>query len=268
MIKFDYDFIYSYYDRFLNENQLIFYSIISFKFVAISMALINFYSLYINARDKEKGESLQSKDIIRFVVIISLIVSYDYILWAFDELFLAFENAYSKFEAAPKRYQLKKDIQTEDTNTDVYATLKRAAGMFIEVLTDPGILFLKFISLIIWIIDVIIYAIFLAERFFILGILRIFGALAIALSTYAKFEKYFWAWIGSYLSYGLVIVPYFIVNLFTNGIYTITELLISENLPKSTLTYSTPLTIVMLLIVILKFKLFSRSGAVLNKIFN
>src|SRR5450759_4576507 len=71
------------------------------------------------------------------------------------------------------------------------------------------------------ILDFLIYPVFLAERYFFMGLIKIFVPLMIALSIFDKTKDYIYNVFKMYARYYLVIIPYAFVVVFANTLFDI-----------------------------------------------
>lgn len=69
------------------------------------------------------------------------------------------------------------------------------------------------------IVDFFVYAVFLAQRYFVMGLIKMFLPLMIALSIYDKLRDYIYNVFKIYARYFLVIIPYIFANVFVNTAY-------------------------------------------------
>lgn len=69
-----------------------------------------------------------------------------------------------------------------------------------------------------WLVDMFIYPIFLAKRYFFMGIIRVFFPLMIALSIYPKTQDYMLNIIKVYARYFLAIIPLAFVTFFVSSL--------------------------------------------------
>jgi hypothetical protein len=120
------------------------------------------------------------------------------------------------------------------------------------------------------ILDFLIYPVFLAERYFFMGLIKIFIPLMIALSIFDKTKDYIYNVFKMYARYYLVIIPYFFVVFFANTLYNTLTGIMTPNIAKDplnvvasgglvTLSGTVMLILVLLLVIIIKFKLFKMS---------
>jgi hypothetical protein len=75
------------------------------------------------------------------------------------------------------------------------------------------------VSLILWILDLFIYPLFLAERYFLLGIMQAFFPLVISLAVFEKFRAMAHTYFRLYTAVYMLVPAFFLVNLFINALY-------------------------------------------------
>ena len=215
-MKIDYDYIYKVYSDII-DNESIFYLISGTKFIALALLLISWYKKYIESIGGGEGikikAPLKAKDIILGLALIAAVISFDKLLNLSDKVLTSIENTYRGFESIPKPTDpFKADLDEDSGISSVMYHLGRIAQ-------DPTYIVLKAAEKIAWFIDTFIYGVFLAERFFFLGILRILGAFALACYSIPELKKWFVNWVSVYVGLYLMIIPFFLVNAFTNAIY-------------------------------------------------
>ena len=91
-----------------------------------------------------------------------------------------------------------------------------------EALVTPlyGLKMLAFIGgVILWLLDLFIYPIFLAERFFLLGILQAFFPLVISMAVFEKFRNMAYHFFKLYAGVYMLVPAFFLVNVFINHLY-------------------------------------------------
>lgn len=147
--------------------------------------------------------------------------------------------------------------------------------MLYEALVTPlyGLKMLAFIiGVILWLLDLFIYPLFLAERYFLLGIMQAFFPLVISLSVFEKFRSLAYNFFKLYAGGVYMLVPaFFLVNVFVNNLYTE----VNTNFWSSLFgtdwgsTFFAPLLQLgsIGLIVMLKFKLYRRATSFMFKLF-
>jgi hypothetical protein len=113
------------------------------------------------------------------------------------------------------------------------------------------------------ILDFLIYPVFLAERYFFMGLIKIFVPLMIALSIFDKTKDYIYNVFKMYARYYLVIIPYAFVVVFANTLFDTMTVLIApvSALNPSNMAISGGLMVILalILVIVIKIKLFKVS---------
>jgi hypothetical protein len=143
------------------------------------------------------------------------------VLGVFDGILVAIETQYR--DTAPAHLQLQ--LQDVDLERDVGAleAAKKAMALLYEALVTPlyGLKVLAFIiGVILWLMDLFIYPLFLAERYFLLGILQAFFPLVISLAVFEKFRPLAYQFFKLYAAVYMLVPAFFLVNVFVNNLYT------------------------------------------------
>ena len=147
-------------------------------------------------------------------------------------------------------------------------------ALLYDALVTPlyGFKILGFIvSLFLWILDLFIYPLFLAERFFLLGIMRALFPLVISLAVFEKFRSLAYSFFKLYAAVYMLVPAFFLVNVFINAIYTEINASFWENLFGSDVGSKFFAPVVELgsigFIVFLKFKLYKRATSFTFRLF-
>ncbi len=112
------------------------------------------------------------------------------------------------------------------------------------------------------ILDFLIYPAFLAERYFFMGLIKIFIPLMIALSIFDKTKDYIYNVFKMYARYYLVIIPYAFVVVFANTLFdTMTVIMPVSSVGPGSMAISGGLMVILalILVIIIKIKLFKVS---------
>jgi len=113
------------------------------------------------------------------------------------------------------------------------------------------------------ILDFLIYPVFLAERYFFMGLIKIFIPLMIALSIFDKTKDYIYNVFKMYARYYLVIIPYAFVVVFANTLFDTMTVLIApvSSIDPANMAISGGLMVVLalILVIVIKIKLFKVS---------
>jgi hypothetical protein len=120
------------------------------------------------------------------------------------------------------------------------------------------------------ILDFLIYPVFLAERYFFMGLIRIFVPLMIALSIFDKTKDYIYNVFKMYARYYLIIIPYSFVVVFANTLFdTMTVLIMPvSSVGPGSMAISGGLMVILalILVIIIKIKLFKMSMPFLKEL--
>ncbi len=84
-----------------------------------------------------------------------------------------------------------------------------------------GLKVLAFIGgVLLWLLDIFIYPLFLAERYFILGIMQAFFPLVMSMAVFEKFRGMAYQFFRLYAGVYMLVPAFFLVNVFVNALYT------------------------------------------------
>jgi hypothetical protein len=120
------------------------------------------------------------------------------------------------------------------------------------------------------ILDFLIYPVFLAERYFFMGLIKIFIPLMIALSIFDKTKDYIYNVFKMYARYYLVIIPYAFVVVFANTLFDTMTVLITpvSAIGPGSMAISGGLMVILalILVIVIKIKLFKMSMPFLKEL--
>jgi hypothetical protein len=120
-------------------------------------------------------------------------------------------------------------------------------------------------------IDLFIYPLFLAERYFLLGIMQAFFPLVISLAVFEKFRSLAYTFFKLYAAVYMLVPAFFLVNIFVNQLYSEINANFWENLwggPTSNNTIKILVEAATIgFIVFLKFKLYKRATTFTLRLF-
>ena len=132
-------------------------------------------------------------------------------------------------------------------------------------------IFAFIVSLFLWILDLFIYPLFLAERYFLLGIMQAFFPLVISLSVFTAFRSLAYTFFKLYAAVYMLVPAFFLVNVFINAIYTEINTSFWTNLFGTDVGQGFFAPVVQLgsvgFIVFLKFKLYRRATSFTLRLF-
>jgi len=199
------------------------YTIVGMKALAVLFFLINILKKYNEGIATTNGHTwgITPTDLAKNFAIVLLVIFSTQVLDVFDGILVAIESQYR--DTAPALLPLQ--LQDVDLERDVGAleAAKKAMAILYEALVTPlyGLKMLAFIiGVILWLLDIFIYPLFLAERYFLLGILQAFFPLVISLSVFEKFRNLAYTYFKLYAGEYMLVPAFFLVNVFVNNLYT------------------------------------------------
>ena len=199
------------------------YTIAGMKTLAVLFFLVNILKKYNEGVADREGYSwgLSPGELAKNFAIILLVIFSTQVLGFFDAILVAIEGQYRGTAPALLPLQMQ-DIPIEEEIGFVEAA-QAAMSLLYEALVTPlyGFKIFAFIvSIILWIFDLFIYPLFLAERFFLLGIMQAFFPLVISLAVFEKFRSLAYNFFKLYAAVYMLVPAFFLVNVFINAIYT------------------------------------------------
>jgi len=207
----------------IKDSDFLQYTIVGMKALAILFFLINILKKYNEGVANRDGYTwgLTPTELAKNFAVVLLVIFSSQVLDVFDNILVAIEGQYRNTAAALLPLQLQ-DINLEDDAGQIEAASKGLAVLY-EALTSPlfGLRIVSFIlSVFLWLIDLFIYPLFLAERFFLLGIMQAFFPLVISLAVFEKFRSMAYTFFKLYAAVYMLVPAFFLVNIFVNAIYT------------------------------------------------
>ncbi|WP_136468003.1 hypothetical protein [Flagellimonas onchidii] len=206
----------------IKDSDFLQYTIVGMKALAILFFLINILKKYnegVASRDGYTWGLTPTELVKNFVVVILVIFSTE-VLAVFDTILVAIETGYRNTAPTLLPLQLQ-DIPLEEDAGVLNATV-RGMTLLYEFLASPllGLRMLAFIiSVFLWLIELLIYPLFLAERFFLLGIMQAFFPLIISLAVFEKFRSMAYTFFKLYAAVYMLVPAFFLVNIFINELY-------------------------------------------------
>ncbi|RXG11249.1 hypothetical protein DSM03_1197 [Leeuwenhoekiella aestuarii] len=207
----------------IQNSQFSQYTITGMKTLAVLFFLINILKKYNEGIADKEGYTwgLSPQELAKNFAAVLLVLFSTQILGFFDGILLSVESQYR--DTAPALLPLQmQDIPIEEEVGMLEAT-KAAMSLLYEALVTPlfGFKIFAFIgSILLWILDLFIYPLFLAERFFLLGIMQAFFPLILSLSVFEKFRSLAYGFFKLYAAVYMLVPAFFLVNVFINAIYT------------------------------------------------
>jgi len=270
MIDFGYDMIKSIFDG-VGTSSSFMWANYSVKFLAIAFFLLNLYGSFLDNIAKDWGTMDLpfnfSKAVSAFMIIV-IIAGFDQLLILFENIFVPLNGLvenYNPLAASLIAVEPEPAMEQEQSWT---AQLVETFSEIQMILKTPYFLVAKILYFILWMVDNVVYGIFLVERFFALTVLRLVGPIVFALAVFEKFRDLMYKWLKLYTAFYLLIIPYFLVIYITNEIY----LNLSEGFIEETPMVLSGLMTVGSLVAVgislwLKLRLFKKSTELIYKIF-
>jgi len=198
------------------------YTITGVKTFAVLLFLINILKKYQEGVVDRDGYTwgLSPGELVKNFTIVLLVVFSSQILGFFDAVLVAVESNYKDMAPALLPLQLQ-DVEIE-REVGAMEAAKKALALLYESLVTPlyGMKILGFIlSVFLWLMDLFIYPLFLAERYFLLGIMQAFFPLVISLSVFEKFRGLAYNYFKLYAGVYMLVPAFFLVNVFVNNLY-------------------------------------------------
>tara|TARA_B100000929_G_scaffold218545_1_gene175182 strand:+ start:2233 stop:3075 length:843 start_codon:yes stop_codon:yes gene_type:complete len=250
------------------------YTIAGMKTLAVLFFLINILKKY-NEGVTDQGSytwGLSPAELIKNFAVVLLVIFSTQVLGFFDGILVAIEVQYRGTAPALLPLQMQ-DIPIEE-EVNIIKAAQAAMALLYEALVTPLFGFKIFafvVSTILWILDLFIYPLFLAERFFLLGIMQAFFPLVISLAVFEKFRSLAYNFFKLYAAVYMLVPAFFLVNVFVNALYTEINTNFWTNLFGTDVGSGFFAPVVQLgsvgFIVFLKFKLYRRATSFTLKLF-
>ncbi|WP_300435461.1 hypothetical protein [Christiangramia sp.] len=199
------------------------YTIAGMKTLAVLFFLVNILKKYNEGVADKDGYTwgLSPGELAKNFAVVLLVIFSTQILGFFDSILVSIEAQYRGTAPALLPLQMQ-DIPIEE-DVNLMDAAKNAMTLLYEALVTPlyGFkIFAFIIGIILWILDLFIYPLFLAERFFLLGIMQAFFPLVISLAVFEKFRSMAYNFFRLYAGVYMLVPAFFLVNIFVNAIYT------------------------------------------------
>ncbi|MFD0991127.1 hypothetical protein ACFQ1R_13545 [Mariniflexile jejuense] len=199
------------------------YTITGMKTLAILFFLINILKKYNEGIANNDGYTwgLTPAELAKNLAIVILVIFSTQVLGVFDSILVSIEAQYRDTVPALLPLQMQ-DVDLEQ-DVSVLEAASKAMALLYEALVTPlfGLKVVAFIiGLFLWLLDLFIYPLFLAERYFLLGIMQAFFPLVISLAVFEKFRGLAYNFFKLYAAVYMLVPAFFLVNVFINTLYT------------------------------------------------
>ncbi|TLP71743.1 hypothetical protein [Maribacter sp. ACAM166] len=199
------------------------YTIGGIKTLAVLFFLVNVLKKYNEGVAERYGYTwgLSPGELAKNFAIVVLVIFSTQVLGFFDGILVAIEGVYRG--TAPTLLPLQLQDLPLGEEVGLLDVASMAMTLLYEALVTPlyGFKIIAFIfSVILWILDLFIYPLFLAERYFLLGIMQAFFPLVISLAVFEKFRSLAYTFFKLYAAVYMLVPAFFLVNVFVNTLYT------------------------------------------------
>jgi len=207
----------------IQESEFSRYTIVGMKTLAVLFFLVNILKKYNEGVADRQGYTwgLSPGDLAKNFAVVLLVIFSTQILGFFDNILVAIENQYR--DTAPALLPLQMQQIPIEEDVSPMGAMRKAMALLYEALVTPLYGFKTFaflISLFLWILDLFIYPLFLAERYFLLGIMQAFFPLVLSLAVFEKFRSMAYGFFRLYAAVYMLVPAFFLVNVFINALYT------------------------------------------------
>ena len=250
------------------------YTIVGMRTLAVLFFLVNILKKYNEGVADQDGSTwgLSPGELAKNFAVVLLVIFSTQVLGFFDAILVAIEGQYRGTAPALLPLQMQ-DIPIEE-DVNLMDAAKNAMTLLYEALITPLFgfkIFAFIVSIILWILDLFIYPLFLAERFFLLGIMQAFFPLVISLAVFEKFRSLAYTFFKLYAAVYMLVPAFFLVNVFVNALYTEINANFWTNLFGTDVGQGFFAPVVQLgsvgFIVFLKFKLYRRATSFTLRLF-
>ncbi|MBW8242551.1 hypothetical protein K1F50_07030 [Muricauda oceani] len=198
------------------------YTIGGMKALAVLFFLINIIKKYYEGGASRTGLTwgLTPTDLVRNFAVVLVVLFSTEVLATFDTILVAIEGQYR--ETAPELMPLALQEVEVTEEPGLLDAASKAMGLLYEWLSTPflGLRTLAWMgSVVLWILDLFIYPLFLAERYFILGVMQAFFPLVISMAVFEKFREMGYRFFRLYAAVYMIVPAFFLVNVFVNTLY-------------------------------------------------
>ena len=268
------DVFYTFYNVLIKNSALTF-SLTLAKAITSILLVIQFARFYFTVyRVNTETKPISFFELFRPFFLIILVVSYSYVIDAFDSVAKEAESyVYNNFKVESSTEKQLSSIKKEspqnkedENSTTVIGEMASSLSTISNYFEHPSLLLVKIMEAITAYLDFMVYTFVIVLRFGFLFILRFLGPIFIGLSIYSKFENWWIKWLTAYGLVYLWVICIFLVNFFAAGIALgVYKVLIATGTPDPLVGLSFTSTVTVL--VLIKIYLYFKSKALLYKIF-
>lgn len=249
--------------------------ILAFKLLAIALFLLSIWTNMVSKMTRSWGVDNETSDLpynsnklLTSFIFVLLISIYDKLLLFLDGMFLPLDHYFSA--SSPLGITIVEESVEQETSLHWKNAITNIGTIFGSLTLGDSFgsnLLTAFFYSIAKAIDAMIFGLFLIERFFMLGLLKLLGPFAIAVSIYKAGNEHFMRWLKLYIATFLLIIPFFLVIGFSNTIATIISNAVTK-IPIVDVLMGRSIEVGILIFLIwVKLKLFKKSYDMVYKLF-
>ena len=245
----------------------------SIKFLAIVFFLLNTFTNFTDGMTKDWGSAtipFNLNKLVSSLVIVVLIAVFDELLNLLDNLFTPLDTSLRKYDISATSYSdLLPEKPDPNKKTDFWGRLLETMGNIENIMKFPQFGVIKAGYYILWILDNVVFALFLFERFFFLTALKLLGPIIFCLAIFDKFRDLMFKWFKLYAAVWLMILPFFLAMYVSNELFTTLTAQALEKSPAMPLPsiQMTSTFVVMGFTVWVKFRLLKKTSDIIFKTF-
>ncbi len=209
--------------RTIKDSDFASYTLTGMKALAVLFFLVNILKKYYEGGANRTGLTwgLTPTDLIKNFAVVLVVLFSTEVLGAFDRILIAIEGQYRGTAPILLPIQVQ-ELAIEEESTGLLDATTKAMALLYEWLATPflGLRTLAYAGgLILWILDLFIYPLFLAERYFLLGVMQAFFPLVISMAVFEKFREMGYRFFKLYAAVYMIVPAFFLVNVFVNELY-------------------------------------------------
>ncbi|TXN37708.1 hypothetical protein FVB32_05315 [Flagellimonas hymeniacidonis] len=262
-----YESIYDLYENFFTSELNISQILNPLKVLAVVFFVLNVYTNMFSKVGTSWGQAklpFDQNKLLSSLVVVMAVIFYDKLLDFLDTLLMGFDTSYSHFSPFHFDFPI---VDPEDGGFSFGPSIvTEAAAEFVSILKDPGHVIVLILEGIAWMIDAAIYAVFLLERFFFIGLLKVLGVIAIVMAVFEKFRDLFYKWVKLYVSVYLLIIPFFLIMGFSSFVFEFFDSSLKTNGSVDVLIGSKIRVLILAIMIWLKLRLFKKSYDLVYKL--
>ncbi|MDE3742109.1 hypothetical protein [Maribacter polysaccharolyticus] len=206
----------------IKDSDFASYVIGGMKVLAVLFFMLNILKKYYEGGATQHGLTwgLTPTDLIKNFAVVLVVIFSTEVLDAFDAILVAIEGQYRG--TAPTLLPLGlQEIEVEE-DLGLFDVTAKAMGLLYEWLATPflGIRTVAWgLGLFLWVLDLFIYPLFLAERYFLLGVMQAFFPLVLSMAVFEKFREIGYRFFKLYAAVYMIVPAFFLVNVFVNELH-------------------------------------------------